>query len=284
MLGVNPYAAHYTQEAFREYVKQFERGLMSRVIRLRGHVRDLKACVIQLGDDPASTLYVQNKIRVCECLAIHVAHVHLKGDVDRSTFESVLDTFITDGIPTIVQYPVPFADFDLNDTRLGILDIDGLHKDAIVDPCTPAGIMCHLCDTVSDLEGKTMLVIGRSDLVGNPMVQLARDANMNVIQIHSKTSERIRQNFYTMADVIVCAVGKPNFITEADTDWLRPDTIIYDVGINKLPDGTVVGDCSPNLPSLGYAVSPVPGGVGMLTTRMFASNILSIYERWCEED
>lgn len=283
MLGVNPYAVQYTQEAFREYVKQFEQGLMNRVICLKDHVDELKACVIQLGDDPASTLYVQNKIRVCEQLAIHVSHVHLKGDVDRSTFENVLDTFITSNIPTIVQYPVPFANFNLNDTRLGALDIDGLHKDAIVDPCTPAGIMLHLCSTMSDLKGKTMLVIGRSDLVSNPMVRLARDADMNVIQIHSKTSERIRQNFYTMADVIVCVVGKPNFITEADTDWLHPNTIIYDVGINKLPDGTVVGDCSSNLLSLGYAVSPVPGGVGMLTTRMFASNILSIYERWCEE-
>lgn len=284
MLGHNPYLKYFLKEAFQRYITDVDSHLQFSVAELKKSVSSVWGIVFRVGDNPASTTYIRNKIKLCEKFGIDLHHIKLLGFHSKDALNTMIDMFHTKRVPMMVQFPLPWEDVTANSFNLGMFDIDGLHRDAIVEPCTAVGILCHLqyvyiCEGVS-IEGKTALVIGRSELVGKPIARMLTQVGMNVIQIHSKTSKRDRELFYGMADVIVCAVGKPNFITLGDADdFMRPDVMIYDVGINRAEDGTLVGDCSPDLIAKGYAVSPVPGGVGLLTTRMFVQNLLTITKR-----
>ena len=283
MLGHNPYLKYFSKEAFQRYITDVDSNLQFSVAELKKSVSSVWGIVFQVGDNPASNTYIRNKIRLCEKFGIDLHHIKL-GFHSKDSLNTMINVFHAERVPMMVQFPLPWEDVTANSFNLGMFDIDGLHRDAIVEPCTAVGILCHLqyvyiCESVG-IEGKTALIIGRSELVGKPLARMLTQVGMNVIQIHSKTSKRDRELFYGMADVIVCAVGKPNFITLGDADdFMRPDVMIYDVGINRAEDGTLVGDCSPDLIIKGYAVSPVPGGVGLLTTRMFVQNLLTITKR-----
>ena len=295
MLGHNPYLKYFSKEAFQRYITEVDAHLQFSVAELKKSVSSVWGIVFQVGDNPASNTYIRNKIKLCEKFGIDLHHIKL-GFHSKNALNTMINVFHAERVPMMVQFPLPWKDITANSFNLGMFDIDGLHRDAIVEPCTAVGILCHLqyvytCESVgiesncltydtSSIEGKTALIIGRSELVGKPLARMLTQVGMNVIQIHSKTSKRDRELFYGMADVIVCAVGKPNFITLGDADdFMRPDVMIYDVGINRAEDGTLVGDCSPDLIAKGYAVSPVPGGVGLLTTRMFVQNLLTITKR-----
>ena len=283
MLGHNPYLMYFSKEAFQRYITDVDSNLQFSVAELKKSVSSVWGIVFQVGDNPASNTYIRNKIKLCEKFGIELHHIKLSLH-SKDSLNTMITVFHAERVPMMVQFPLPWEDVTANSFNLGMFDIDGLHRDAIVEPCTAVGILCHLqyvytCEGVG-IEGKTALVIGRSELVGKPLARMLTQVGMNVIQIHSKTSKRDRELFYGMADVIVCAVGKPNFITLGDADdFMRPDVMIYDVGINRAEDGTLVGDCSLDLSANGYAVSPVPGGVGLLTTRMFVQNLLTITKR-----
>ena len=283
MLGHNPYLKYFSKEAFQRYITDVDSNLQFSVAELKKSVSSVWGIVFQVGDNTASNTYIRNKIKLCEKFGIELHHIKLSLH-SKDSLNTMITVFHAERVPMMVQFPLPWEDVTANSFNLGMFDIDGLHRDAIVEPCTAVGILCHLqyvytCEGVG-IEGKTALVIGRSELVGKPLARMLTQVGMNVIQIHSKTSKRDRELFYGMADVIVCAVGKPNFITLGDADdFMRPDVMIYDVGINRAEDGTLVGDCSPDLITKGYAVSPVPGGVGLLTTRMFVQNLLTITKR-----
>lgn len=282
MLGQNPFLKYFSKEGFKKYIEEVDKELEQDVSLFQEFqlLKGTEGIVFQVGDDPASNVYVRNKISLCKKFHLNLQHVKFSEN-SKSYFYECIQHAIDLRIPSIVQFPVPWEDVIVGSLKLGDLDIDGLSEGSIVDPCTPSGILKHLQYVYArenvNIEGKTILIIGRSALVGKPLARLAVEAGMNVIQIHSKTNRLDRERFYSMADVIVCAVGKPDFITLADAqDFMRPDVMVYDVGINRTEDGKLVGDCDTRLFEHGYAVSPVPGGVGLLTTRMFVQNLLTI--------
>lgn len=279
MLGRNPYLKYFSKEGFREYIDTVDSELSLEVVQLKERVSIVRGIVFQVGDDQASDTYIRSKMKLCEKFGIELSHIKTSCRT-KDVLNTLVNSFGTTQ-PMMIQFPLPWKGVTANSFNLGKMDIDGLHSSSVVDPCTPAGILRHLKYVYDkegvNIEGKNILIISRSQLVGMPMARMAVQAGMNVMQIHSKTSKRDREWFYGMADVIVCGVGKPNFITLGDADdFMRPDVMIYDVGINRAEDGTLAGDCSPDLIAKGYAVSPVPGGVGLLTTRMFVQNILTI--------
>lgn len=277
MLGHNPYLKYFSKEGFQSYISFLDDAIHARVSAFENSP---KGIIFQVGDNPASNIYVRNKIRLCQKFGIQISYVKSIFSSEDS-LKRMIYCFRHENIPMMIQCPLPWEGVSVNSFNLGKLDIDGLHKESVVNPCTPSGILNHLSFVYGsenvNIEGKTILIINRSELVGKPLARMATEYGMNVIQIHSKTSKRDREIFYGMADVIVCAVGKRDFITLGDVDdFMRPDVMIYDVGINHTEEGKLIGDCDSRLFEHGYAVSPVPGGVGLLTTRMFVQNLLTI--------
>jgi methylenetetrahydrofolate dehydrogenase (NADP+)/methenyltetrahydrofolate cyclohydrolase len=147
-------------------------------------------------------------------------------------------------------------------------DVDGFINPNIT-PCTPKGIIDYLAYCgYTDFSGQTVLIINRSDIVGRPLAKLFLDRNATTIVAHSKTKNL--QNLITAADIIVTAVGKPNFITK---DMIRDNQIVIDVGITFDENGKLCGDCERGM---GNNVTPVPGGVGLLTRVALLENILAV--------
>ena len=246
--------------------------------------------VILVGNDAASSVYVRNKsARAAEC-----GFISEQFDLHEQTSEQEVLELIdrlnnNDDIHGIlVQLPLP-KQINAHQVVQAIApekDVDGFHyintgklttgdtKEALV-PCTPAGSI-HLIKKVmgDSLSGKHAVVVGRSNIVGKPMASLLLQENCTVTMLHSR-SENPR-DLCKLADIVVAAVGIPNFITE---DWIKPGAVIIDVGINRITaeDGktTLVGDVDfTNVQSKTAAITPVPGGVGPMTIAMLMQNTL----------
>ena len=243
--------------------------------------------VVLVGSDAASQVYVRNKTRACERAGMH----HIQINLDASTTQKTLQEKIAelnadpaiDGI--LVQLPLPNS-IDEETVLRDILpekDVDGFHpenmgklvlgQDGFV-PCTPLGIMKMLEVSDIDLNGKEVVVIGRSNIVGKPMallaVQKASGANGTVTICHSRTpniADVIRR-----ADVVVAAIGKAGFVTK---DMVKEGAVVIDVGINRREDGSLCGDVDyAAVEPIASAITPVPGGVGPMTIAMLLSNTL----------
>ena len=176
---------------------------------------------------------------------------------------------VADGI--IVQLPLP-PQLDIEEIKEWIpaeKDVDGFLTDSPFDPCTPGGIIKYLDYCNFDLDGKNVVIVGRSDIVGKPLARMMTDRNATVTLCHSHTKQV--HDFYNIADLIVSAVGKPGFLN------CYPIYIpVIDVGINFV-DGKLVGDC---INTENRDVTPVPGGVGLLTRCMLLENVTkAAYER-----
>ena len=231
--------------------------------------------IIQVGNNEASTRYVRNKMKDCEEVGI-VAH-HLVSDEDITT-EGLIDVISEhqwDYDAVIVQQPLPAH---INQKRIDIAirpskDVDGFHPMSKFKPATAKGIIDYLEWRDFDFEGMNAVVIGRSDIVGKPVAKLLLERDCSVTICHSKTPHKNLMNYVYDADLIICAVGKEKFL---DCTFLR-NTPIIDVGINFDENGKMCGDCfsqnesSPN-------VSPVPGGVGLLTRIALLENVVKAYE------
>jgi len=237
--------------------------------------------VVRVGEDPASKVYVGRKTARAERLGFKHEEVHLDVDVSQAELESVVDRLNqadwVDGI--LLQLPLPEG---LDSTALldridPAKDVDGFHPDNVgrlsqgrarFVPCTPAGVMRMLSQMNIPLEGKHAVVIGRSNIVGRPMAMLLEKANATVTLAHSRT-----QNLPALtraADVVVAAVGRPHFV---QGDWISEDTVVIDVGINRLDDGSLVGDVDTQAAAENAAwITPVPGGVGPMTIAMLMEN------------
>jgi methylenetetrahydrofolate dehydrogenase (NADP+)/methenyltetrahydrofolate cyclohydrolase len=237
--------------------------------------------VVRVGEDPASKVYVGRKTARAERLGFKHEEVHLEADVSQADLESVIDRLNeaewVDGI--LLQLPLPAA---LDSTALldridPAKDVDGFHPDNVgrlsqgrprFVPCTPAGVMRMLSQMEIPLEGKHAVVIGRSNIVGRPMAMLLEKANATVTLAHSRT-----QNLPALtrsADVVVAAVGRPHFV---QGDWISEDTVVIDVGINRLDDGSLVGDVDTEAAAQRATwITPVPGGVGPMTIAMLMEN------------
>ena len=227
--------------------------------------------IVTVGNDPASASYVKGKIKDCEEVGIVPVHITLPDNVSQAALEGKLvEAHIATGI--ILQLPVP-AHLNVN-AALNCIDsakdVDGLTAASPFTPCTARGVFEWLKRN-TDLQGKQVVVINRSQLVGRPLAKLLLDANATVIMCHSYTRDLYRLT--RDADVVVTAVGKPNFLR---ADLCKPGAIIVDVGINRV-DGKLQGDVNHGFYLEDKLVTPVPGGVGLLTRAYLLQNVMEAY-------
>ncbi|WP_069636296.1 bifunctional methylenetetrahydrofolate dehydrogenase/methenyltetrahydrofolate cyclohydrolase FolD [Campylobacter pinnipediorum] len=240
--------------------------------------------VILVGENKASQTYVASKEKACMQTGIKSIIHRLPESTTQSELLALINVLnLDDGVDGIlVQLPLP-KHIDTNTVLENIRcdkDVDGFHainvgklasgfKDGFV-PCTPLGIMNMLNEHNIDPAGKNAVIIGRSNIVGKPMASLLLNANATITITHSKTKnlKEICKN----ADIIVAAIGKPNFVTK---DMVKDGAIVIDVGINRLDDGSLCGDVDfKNVAEKTSYITPVPGGVGPMTIAMLLKNTI----------
>ena len=242
--------------------------------------------VIQVGEDPASTKYVGQKEKMAENLGYDFEHIKEDENITEEKLIKIIDELNSneDVNGILVQMPLPkHINASKVQNRIDPLkDVDGLtdinsgllahNKDCLV-PCTPMGIISLLAEYNIELEGKTAVMVGRSDLVGKPMSSLLLNNNATVITCHSKTKNL--KDFTSQADILIAAVGKPNFITE---DMVKEGAVVIDVGIHVI-DGKWCGDVNFDevSPKCSY-ITPVPGGVGQMTVAELGENVYKAYQ------
>ena len=244
--------------------------------------------VVIVGHDPASEVYVRNKCRACEAVGFHSEKYEMSGDTTEEELISLIDKLNEDknihGI--LVQLPLPKA-MDVEKVLLRIKpekDVDAFHPyntGKIMQgkydflPCTPAGVMELLARYNVEIKGKDCVVVGRSDIVGKPMAMLLLHKDGTVTVCHSRTNDLAA--VCRRADIIVAAVGRANFVT---ADMVKEGAVVIDVGINRLPDGTLCGDVAfDEVEKKASAITPVPGGVGPMTIAMLMRNTLTAAQK-----
>lgn len=242
--------------------------------------------VIIVGDNPASRSYVRGKIKAAQTVGITSRLVELPDTVSEAELllqiQQLNNEREVDGI--LVQLPLPehINEAKVLDTIARDKDVDGFHPANVADlwlgrpcilPCTPKGIMALLRYAGIETKGKTAVVIGRSNIVGKPVAKMLLDTDATVIMAHSKTHDL--PSVTRQADILVAAIGRPRFVT---VDMIKPGAVIVDVGINRLPDGTLCGDVDYEaVAPVASAITPVPGGVGPMTIAMLMENTIECF-------
>ena len=242
--------------------------------------------VVQVGEDPASTVYVRNKNKTCDAMGFKNYSLHLPETIsEKELLGHIEDLNANDEVNGIlVQLPLP--DQIDSDKVLKALDpakdVDGFHPVNVgylttgapqLVPCTPAGIMEMLAHYEIPVEGKHAVVIGRSNIVGKPMALLLLMKNATVTVCHSRTQDLA--GMARSADIVVAAIGRPRFVT---ADMVKEGAVVIDVGINRV-DGKLVGDVAFDAvaPKASH-ITPVPGGVGPMTIAMLMDNTLRAFK------
>ncbi len=265
-------------------------GLKPRIAALK---RPPGLAVVLIGNDPASEIYVRNKVRACADLGIYSEKITPPSDISTSDLLAIIrglnERPEIDGI--LVQSPMP-PQIDHRTVLSSISpdkDADGFHPLNVGNlvanipaprSCTPAGIMEMLRRYEIPIAGKHAVVIGRSDIVGKPMALLLLHSNATVTICHSKTTALADEA--RRADILVAAIGRPAFVTG---DFIKPGATVIDVGMNRVAAETpgktrFVGDVNPDhVHQIASAYTPVPGGVGPLTIAMLMSNTVAAAER-----
>lgn len=255
--------------------------LKEKVAKLKEQGTEIALAVIQVGEDPASSVYVRNKKRACEYIGIEsVAY-----EIPETTTQDELLTIIDDcnknpkinGI--LVQLPLP--DHIDEDTVIKAIapekDVDGFHPQSVGAmtigepgflPCTPAGIIQLLKRSGVEIEGKECVIIGRSNIVGKPMALLLLRENGTVTICHSRTKNL--KEVTKRADILVVAIGRPKFIDES---YVKEGAVVIDVGIHRDANNKLCGDVDfDRVAPHTCAITPVPGGVGPMTIAMLMNN------------
>jgi methylenetetrahydrofolate dehydrogenase (NADP+)/methenyltetrahydrofolate cyclohydrolase len=239
----------------------------------------LKLVTVQVGDDPASTIYLKRKHEAAQEAGIASDDRKVPEDTSQEDVLALVSELnaddAVDGI--LVQLPLPQQIDEARVIRAvdPVKDVDGFHpfnagqlylgRPTLV-PATPLGIMALLAEHRVPLEGAEAVVVGRSDIVGKPIAHLLLQSNATVTICHSRTRDLAR---YTLeADVLVVAVGAPEVVTP---DMVKQGSAVVDVGINRTDDG-IVGDVAPDAAELAGFITPVPGGVGPMTIAMLLQN------------
>jgi methylenetetrahydrofolate dehydrogenase (NADP+)/methenyltetrahydrofolate cyclohydrolase len=245
--------------------------------------------VILVGSDPASRIYVKNKIRACIDVGIRSFRFDYPADVKQDEVVAKIAELNEDpavhGI--LVQLPLP-ASFDMArilHTISADKDVDGFHLynvgglvvgGTVFPPCTPYGVLKLLQHENISLEGKNVVVVGASNIVGKPMALMLMQHEATVCICHAKTRDLAQ--FTLLADVLVVAAGYPNLILP---QMVRTGAVVIDVGINRLADGRLVGDVDfAGVAAKASYITPVPGGVGPMTVSMLLINTVTSCERW----
>ncbi|HEY0207287.1 MAG TPA: bifunctional methylenetetrahydrofolate dehydrogenase/methenyltetrahydrofolate cyclohydrolase FolD [Acetobacteraceae bacterium] len=237
--------------------------------------------VVLVGDNPASTVYVRNKDRAAQEAGIAVRTIRLPASVAAAELMQVIAELnaddAVDGI--LVQLPLPEAipPRPVLEAIDPAKDVDGFHpinvgrlQDGlpVLAPCTPSGVMRLLESHRIALRGARAVVLGRSAIVGKPMALLLLAADATVTVAHSRTQDLAGE--CRRADVLVAAVGRPELVRG---DWIKPGATVIDVGVNRLADGRLVGDCAfDECAAVAGAITPVPGGVGPMTIACLLDN------------
>lgn len=244
---------------------------------------------ILVGDDPASHLYVKNKQKACDAAGIYVDEHKLPASTSQADLLSLIEKKNADprihGI--LVQLPLPkhIDSKVVLDAVSPTKDADGFHPynfgrlvegNPIFEACTPKGVIKMIESTGVPIEGKRAIVLGRSNIVGKPVALMLLHRHATVTICHSKT--RDLPAVCREAEILVVAIGKAKFVT---ADMVREGALVIDVGVNRLADGTFVGDVDfgPVSQNAGW-ISPVPGGVGPMTIAMLLDNTLESAKRF----
>lgn len=267
----------------KETAKKTRENLKGKVAELKERNIKPKLAVIMVGDDNASKIYVRNKSKACEELGIDYEEINMGED---TTQEQLLDTIKklnnrNDIHGILLQSPVPKG-LDINEAFRTIIpekDVDGfnpinvgklaLGQETFVS-CTPFGIIKLLEEYNIPIEGKNAVIIGRSNIVGKPMLHCLLNKNATVTICHSKTKNL--EEITRKADILIVAIGKTKFVTQ---DMVKPGAVVVDVGINRNEQGKVCGDVDfENVEKIASYITPVPGGVGPMTIAMLMNNIV----------
>ena len=267
----------------RMLAKKIRQGLKLEVEDLKANGINPKLAVIMVGEDPSSKIYVKNKSIACNEVGIEYEEFLLS---ETTTMEELLDLIdklnkdaTIHGI--LLQSPIPKG-LDINEAFRAIdpkKDVDGfnpfnvgklcLGQDTFVS-CTPFGIIKLLGEYNIEIEGKNAVVVGRSNIVGKPMMQCLLNKNATVTVCHSKTKDL--KEVTKEADILVVAIGRANFITK---DMVKENAVVIDVGINRGENGKLCGDVDfEEVSKVASYITPVPGGVGPMTIAMLMNNIV----------
>lgn len=273
ILSGKEFAARIKEDAARGVAELKEAGVLPRL------------AVIIVGSDPASEVYVRNKQRTCEELGIRSDHIALPAETTKEELLACIEELNVDpevhGI--LVQLPLPAQIAEDEEEILSHIDprkdVDGFHPVNVghlvlgapgLRPCTPAGCIRMLDYAGIPIEGAHAVIIGRSNIVGKPMAHLLLERNATVTICHSRT-----QNLAAIArtaDILVAAVGRPRFVT---ADMVKEGATVIDVGINRIAPKKLVGDVDFDAAAaVAGAITPVPGGVGLLTVAMLMENVV----------
>ena len=257
---------------------------------VRSRVEALKArgirpglATVLVGDDPASHVYVRNKQRTCEELGMHSVGHNLPATTSEADVLALIDRMNGDpaihGILVQLPLPKPLRSEPILYAVSPDKDVDGLHPVNVGKlmmgeprfvPCTPAGVMAMLDYYKLPIEGKTAVVVGRSNLVGKPVAMLLLHRHATVTICHSKTPDLAA--VCRRADILVAAMGKARFIRG---EMVKEGAVVIDVGINRQPDGKLVGDVDFEAAAAKASwITPVPGGVGPMTIAMLMQNTM----------
>lgn len=275
----------------REFATRFRADAKERAAALREKTGVTPGlAVIIVGADPASKVYVRNKNKACAELGIYSEVIEMPGNTTKEALLAQIDALNASkkihGI--LVQLPLPAAiakdGHEIVNRISPAKDVDGFHpvnvgrlvtgEEALV-PCTPHGCLRMLELAGIEMDGKRAVIIGRSNIVGKPLLHLllARHATVTICHSHTKDLAAVTRE----ADILVAAIGRPHFVT---ADMVKKGATVIDVGINRIAPKKLVGDVDfAHVKEVAGAITPVPGGVGLLTVAMLMENVVQAAER-----
>lgn len=269
------------------YAAKLLENLAAETAELKAQGCDPTLAVILVGEDPASAVYVRNKVRQAEATGIRSLEYRLEADTTQQALLAVIETLNQDPLVhgILVQLPLP-PTIDEQSVISAIRpskDVDGFHHEnvgglvlgqQVLAPCTPTGCLRLLSEECGDLSGLHAVIIGRSNIVGKPMASLLLQAHCSVTVLHSRSKNAAA--IAKQADILVIAVGIPGLVT---ADWVKPGAVVIDVGINRIVTASgksvLTGDANYcEVSKVAAALTPVPGGVGPMTIACLMENTL----------
>ena len=244
--------------------------------------------VVRVGEDPASAIYVRGKRKACDEVGIHSVEHHLPATTGQAELMALVRRLDADPSVHGILVQLPLPDQIDEEPVLELIDpakdADGFHPFNVgclwtgkpaPRACTPWGVMRLLAEAQVELKGKRALVVGRSNIVGKPMAAMLLEQHATVTVAHSRTTDLAGE--VARADVLVAAIGKAEIIRGA---WVKPGAVVIDVGMNRRPDGKLVGDVEFGpAAERAAAITPVPGGVGPMTIAMLLKNTVDLAAR-----
>lgn len=251
------------------------------VTEMKNNGQNVELAVIQVGNDSASSVYINNKVKACNYIGIESVTCNLDEDTTQDELINMIEELNEDDTVNgiLVQLPLP-KHLDEKEILSKIhpsKDVDGFHANNVgnlmlgnnsIVACTPSGIMKMLEYYEIDVAGQECVVVGRSNIVGKPMAMLLLQADGTVTVCHSKTKNL--KEICKRADILVCAIGKPKFFNR---EYIKDGAVVIDVGIHRQEDGKLCGDVDfEDVKDIVSAISPVPNGVGSMTVCMLMNN------------